>query len=203
MAEKIVAAGGRWSLVTGWTAVATLAAGGALLAGGGVFAAWTSTANAAGGTNEATNVGMAHVDTNGTTFSTGVANLLPGDYVYRYANLTNTGSASEVFTATAAGTGVLAGAGGLQFAVDTCPAAWASDGTCSGTVAVVAATTDVAGATPVSLGTVAANGVRYLRYKVQLNGTADQSTFQGKQGAVNVTITGTTASNGNRNRTAG
>jgi signal transduction histidine kinase len=51
-------------------------------------------------------------------------NLLPGDYLYRYANLVNTGGLAQDFVADVAGSGVMACAGGLQIAVDSCSLAW-------------------------------------------------------------------------------
>ncbi|GGJ87065.1 hypothetical protein GCM10010123_15840 [Pilimelia anulata] len=187
----------------GWLTVSGLTAGGALLTSAGVFASWSSAVDVHGGTNDTAAVGLTHVDTNGTTFSTGAANMLPGDYLYRYATLTNTGELSETFSAAVSGSGDLGAAGGLQLAIDACSVAWAGNGSCSGSTTALAAATDAHSAGSISLGTLAAGAVKHLRYRVQLSAAADQLTFQGKDGAVDVTISGTTVASGNRDRTGG
>jgi hypothetical protein len=167
----------------------------------GVFASWVSTAQSTTGTQTAATVTATHTDTNGTVFSTAVGTLLPGDYLYRYANLVNTGDVTQTFSAAISGSGTLAGAGGLQIAVDSCSVAWAANGSCSGTTTAVLANADVASAGSASLGSLSASGTSRLRYKISLNSSAVQATFQGTTGTVTVAITGTAT--GNRDRTAG
>ena len=188
---------GRWLLLGG---VGML---GAAMTSSGVFASWVATAQNTSGSVQAAALGVTHTDTNGTVFSSGVTNLLPGDYLYRYAKLVNTGGLAQDFVAAIAGSGVMAGAGGLQIAVDSCSLAWAGDGSCAGTLLPVATVRDVASAGTITLGQIAANGTSYLRYEMQLSATADQTTLQGATGSLTVTISGTTPVSGGRDRTAG
>ncbi|UWP80410.1 hypothetical protein [Dactylosporangium fulvum] len=169
----------------------------------GVFASWVATANAGTGNAQAATVAVTHTDTNGTVFSSGVSNLLPSDYLYRYANLVNTGGLAQDFTASVNSSGALAAAGGLQLAVDSCSTAWAGDGSCAGSLVQVAAVRDVAGSPAIPLGQLGAGGTAHLRYKFLLSPTADQGTFQGKTGSLTVTISGSTPVAGGRDRTTG
>ncbi|MFI7543455.1 hypothetical protein [Actinoplanes sp. NPDC049599] len=187
----------------GWLAVAALGTAAAGLTGTGVFATWVSTASVQTGVSTAADVAMTHTDTNGTTFTSSVADLLPGDYLHRYANLVNTGALTESFSAAISGTGTLTGAGGLRVAVDSCTVAWANDGSCAGTADPVVTVRDVATAGTVPLGDIPAGGTEHLRYTFVLDAAADQSTFQGSTGRITAAITGTSAVAGNRNRTAG
>ncbi|MCA2218383.1 CalY family protein [Jidongwangia harbinensis] len=189
--------------VGGWFAVVALGAVGAGLTGTGVFASWVSTSAMQTGDHSAAAMGLTHTDTNGTTFTSGVANMLPGDYLYRYANLVNTGTVTESFSAAVTGTGTLAGAGGLRLAVDACSLAWAGDGSCSGSTTPIVTVRDVATAGTVALGDIAAGATSHLRYRFVLDAGADQATFQGATGKINVAITGTTTAVGNRDRTSG
>lgn len=196
--------GVRRSKAVQWLALGVAGAVGAVMTSQGVLASWTATAQSATGSEQAAVVGMTHTDTNGTTFNSGVSNLLPGDYLYRYARLVNTGTLAQDFTATVAGTGTgLAAAGGLQISVDSCSVAWAGDGSCGGTLLPVVTTRDVATAGTVPLGQVAAGGAANLRYRFLLNSLADQLTFQGKTGGVTVTVNGALPVGGGRDRTNG
>lgn len=194
----------RRSRAVQWLALGVAGAAGAVMTSQGVLASWAATAQSATGADQAAVVSMTHTDTNGTTFSSGVSNLLPGDYVHRYARLVNTGTLAQDFTATVAGTGTgLAAAGGLQIAVDSCSVAWAGDGSCGGTLLPVVTTRDVATAGTVPLGQIAPGGAANLRYKFVLNALADQLTFQGKTGGATVTVNGTLPVAGGRDRTNG
>ncbi|MDG6110021.1 hypothetical protein Daura_20890 [Dactylosporangium aurantiacum] len=186
-----------------WLVLGAAAAVGTVMTSQGVFASWVATSEATTGAVQAASVGLTHTDTNGTVFSSGVANLLPGDYLYRYANLVNTGALAQDFTAAVTGSGALAAAGGLQIAVDSCSTAWAGNGTCGGTLLPVAAIRDVAGSTDIALGQIAAGGSSYLRYKFMLSAGASQATFQGTTGTVKVTVNGSTPVSGGRDRTGG
>jgi hypothetical protein len=145
------------------------------------------------------------VDQNGTVFTSALSNMLPGDYLYRYRTLTNTGSVSQVLSGATTGTGVLATtAGGLTIAVDSCPVAWttvATVSTCVGGSTPVLATSGVSGSPAISYGTMAAGAAANLRYTFALPSGASQTTFQGTSGDVTVAVTGATA--GARDRTAG
>lgn len=186
-----------------WLLLGALGLVGVAMTGRGVFASWVATTSATTGTQQATTVAVTQTDTNGTVFTSGVSSLLPGDYLYRYSNLVNSSDQSQAFTATFVGSGVLAGAGGLQVAVDSCSVAWASDGSCSGSLSPIATVRDVATAGTLSLGTVAGAATAHLRYKLLLNAAASQATFQGTSGTVTVTINGSTVATGGRDRTAG
>ncbi len=175
------------------------------LVGAGTFAAWQSTTGGTTGTYSAATVTASETDTNGTTFSSAVSNLLPGDYAYRYRVLSNTGSVSQVFSGAVSGAGTLATtAGGLTIAVDSCSVAWttvAGVSTCSGTTTALLATTGVSTSPSISYGTLAASGTLNLRYTLALPAGANQATFQGTSGTVTVAITG--AGSGTGDRTAG
>jgi spore coat-associated protein N len=175
------------------------------LVGAGTFAAWQSTTGGTTGTYSAGSVTASEADTNGTTFSSAVSNLLPGDYAYRYRVLSNTGSVSQVFTGAVTGAGTLAStAGGLTIAVDSCSVAWTTVSgvsTCSGTTTNLLATTGVSTSPSISYGTLAASGTQNLRYTLALPSAANQATFQGTSGTVTVAITG--AGSGTGDRTAG
>lgn len=176
------------------------------LIGAGTFAAWQSTAGGTTGTYTAATVTASETDTNGTTFSSAISDLLPGDYAYRYRTLANTGSLAQTFTGAVTGSGVLATtAGGLTLAVDSCSIAWttvAGVSTCAGTTTSVLATTGVSTSPSISYGSLAASGSAQLRYTFALPSNADQTTFQGQSGTVQVAITGATSATPG-DRTAG
>lgn len=195
--------GARRTRAAQWLALGIAGAVGVAMTGQGVMASWVASAQSATGSEQAAIVAMTHTDTNGTTFSSGVSNLLPGDYLYRYADLVNTGTIAQNFTATVAGSGALAAVGGLQMAVDSCSVSFAVDGSCSGSLVNVVTVRDVASAGTVSLGQVAAGTNAHLRYKFLLNSLADQLTFQGKSGGVTVNVNGVLAVAGGRDRTNG
>src|SRR5262245_56703073 len=83
------------SRVRHWVVVGGRGLAGAALTGSGVFASWAATAQATTGSQQAATVGATNTDTNGTVFTSGVGTLLPGDYLYRYANLVNTGDLAQ------------------------------------------------------------------------------------------------------------
>lgn len=186
----------------GWIVMSGLVAGGTFLTGAGVFASWTESTSANSGAINSADLGLTYTDTNGTTFNSSVADLLPGDYLYRYGNLTNTGTVSEDFTANITGSGAITGAGGLQISVDKCSVAWASNSTCAGTTTNLVSTRDVATAGTVSLDTLAGGGVSRLRYKLTLPANAAAS-FKGTTGAVQVNLSGVATVSGGRDRSAG
>jgi hypothetical protein len=186
----------------GWLVMAGLVAAGAALTGGGVFASWNATTSNSTGAVNSADLGLTYADANGTTFNSTVSDLLPGDYLYRYGNLTNTGTVAEDFTAAVTGSGAITAAGGLQLSVDKCSVAWASNGTCSGTTTALVTTRDVASAGTVALDTIAGSGVSRLRYKFILPSGA-ASTFKNTTGSVSVALAGTASVAGGRDRSAG
>lgn len=171
------------------------------LTGAGAFAAWTSTSTSTTGTYTAATVTHTNVDQNGTVFTSALNNMLPGDYLYRYRTLTNTGSVSQAMTGATTGAGALAGAGGLEITVDSCPIAWttvATVSTCVGGSTPVLAVAGVSTSPAINYSTLAAGAVANLRYTFSLPAGANQTTFQGTTGTVTVAVTGATAAASDR-----
>lgn len=179
------------------TSTAVIVAATALI-GAGAFAAWTSTSSSTTGTYTAATVTHTIADQNATVFTSALNNMLPGDYLYRYRTLTNTGSVSQAFTGATTGSGALAGAGGLEITVDSCPVAWTTASTCVGGSTAVLATVGVSGSPAITYGSLAAAGVANLRYTFTLPSAANQTTFQGTTGTVTVAVTGATAAASDR-----
>lgn len=178
------------------SAAATAAA--VSMIGAGAYAAWTSTTGGTTGTYDAATVTASDSDHGGTTFSTGVSNLLPGDYLYRYRTLDNTGSVAQAFTGAVSGSGTLGNtAGGLQVTVDKCATAWSS-GSCAGGSTTILSTVDTASAPSISYGSLASGAKTYLRYTFSLPSGIDQATFEGTSTTVTVAITGATAAGSDR-----
>lgn len=164
--------------------VALLLLSGAGLVGTGALASWDVTANVDSGALDTTSAGAVSLDsTNSTAFSTGVANLVPGDYFNRYVDLTNTGDSGPV-TGTVSSPGALAG--GLSVKVDACPVAWTA-ATCSGTVVPRLAATPLTGPVTVNHGTMARGAVEHLRYGFTFDANAPAS-LQNKTGSVSITV---------------
>ncbi|HVF06093.1 MAG TPA: hypothetical protein VNA20_14725 [Frankiaceae bacterium] len=170
----------------------------AAVAGSNVYASWTSSASDASGTYSAATV-TSSFSTGGSAFSTSVSNMLPGDYSVGYTSLQNTGSVTQAFTgAVGDNGGALADAGGLQITVDSCSVAWTeADGTCSGTTTSLVAKTDVANASAISYGSVAAAASKHIKVRVELPSDAADS-FQGDSAVVTITATGSTAAGSDR-----
>ena len=189
------------SLPRGVSTTTAIAAAATALVGAGAFAAWTSTNSATTGSLAAATVTQTNVDANSTTFATALTNMLPGDYLYRYRILTNTGSVAQTMTGAVTGAGTLAGAGGLEIKVDTCSVPWttvATVSTCAGTPTNILTTTSVSSAPALNFGSLAAAGVENIRYTFDLPAGASQATFQGQSGTVTVATTGATAAASDR-----
>ncbi len=174
---------------------------GMLLLGGGVLAAWTPSSAMTSGSYGAADVRVQAVDANGTTFSAGISNLLPGDYMYRYVDLTNSGTVSQGFTGSVSGTGTLVGA--LTVQIDTCSVSWSGNGTCSGSTSSLKAETSTASSVPFSFPTMAAAAVSHARFQFKLAANADQTTYQGTAATMTVNISGSSTVSGGQDRTAG
>lgn len=185
-----------------WLALAGMTAGGMVATGAGVLATWVATTTATTATVESADLGLTHVDANGTSFSSSTSNLLPGDYLFRYAKLTNTGSVTADFTATVSGSGAVTDTGGLQVTVDKCSVAWATNGACAGTTTNLISTRDVNGAGQLTLDRIAEGGIDHLRYRFSLPASAS-SALQGASGDVTVVISATPTVPGGRDRSAG
>lgn len=173
---------------------------GALMLGGGVFAAWVPTASTAAASYQAASLNVTMVDTNGTTFSVGVNNLLPGDYLNRYLDVTNTGTVAQTFSGTVTPTGVLAAAMTVQ--VDSCSVAWAANGTCSGTTTPVKAATSTSGTVTFAYPSMTANAVNRTRVQFKLDPLAALS-FQGTTATQTVSLIGNATTAGGADRTLG
>lgn len=175
------------------TAVA-LAVGGATMLSTGAFAAWETTASAQSGALSAASGNAALLDANGGTFTfTGVSNLVPNDYFYRYVDVRNDGTGPNTFTGTVAASGDLAG----QLAVEaaTCATSWnTATGACAGTTSAPIGSGTATASTPVTvnhgvIGTGAAS-VQHVRYKFTFNNNAP-SALQGKNGALTISVNNT------------
>lgn len=163
----------------------------------GAFASWNATATANTGALNAASGTVAMVDANGGTFASSVTNLLPGDYFYRYVNLTNDGTAAP-YAGTLSGTGDLGAQ--LTGAADACSVPWTAPGgvsTCTGTTTPLLATVPLTSAATVTYGTITT--VQYVRYSFTFSASAPQS-LQGKTGAIAATVNTTLV--GGRNRTS-
>lgn len=150
--------------------------GGVSLVGIGAFASWSATANKDSGTLSAANASATLLDANGGTVTTGVADLVPGDYFYRYVDVRNDGGAAALFTGTVSTAGDLAGY--LTVEAAACVLPWltvASVSTCAtptviGSGLPTSSTPSVA-VTHGSIGAGAANA-QHERYKVTFSSTA-------------------------------
>ncbi len=178
-----------------------VAALGLVLLGGGVFAAWAPSASMTSDAHGAATVAAQVADTNGTTFATAVSNLLPGDYVHRYVDLTNTGSVDQTFTGTVTGSGALAPA--LTVQVDSCSDAWAADGSCTGAVTALRTPVATDPSASMTFPSVAPGEVHHLRFRFTLVSDADQATYEGTSASERVDISGAPTTAGGRDRTAG
>lgn len=188
--------------VFGLRSIAIAAAlSGALLLGSGVFAAWTPTGVMTSGSYDSADLAVQLVDANGTTFSTGVSGLLPGDYMYRYADLTNSGTVAQTFTGSVTGTGILAGA--VTVKVDSCSVSWASNGTCSGTTTAVKAETITSSPVSFSFSSMAVSAVKHIRFLFKLDANANQGTYQGQSVSEEIAISGSSTVSGGQDRSAG
>ncbi len=184
-------------------AAALLLAGGAVLTASGTWAAWQSTGSLTQNVDSANvTVNVAEGGSGAATWSTGITNLLPGDYFYRWMDITNTGSVPQTFAATLTGSATLPSA--LTAWVSNCTVAFtASSTTCSGT------STDLLGssATPAafgalsSLGSVNAGAAKHLLVKVVFSASANQVTYQNQSSTLTLSVTGTAT--GGNDRTNG
>jgi len=178
-------------------AAVALAAGGAALVGAGAFSAWDVTTSVDSGTLSAGSGSAATLlDANGSTFTTGVSNLLPADYFHRYIDVFNTGPLAT-FTGLVKASGDLAGQ--LSVVAETCPTAWTAAG-CPGvpTPPRIGSGTPVSG-TPVTVahGPIAATTVQHVRYTFTFSGTAPD-TMQGKSGQLAISVSNTVVGGNDR-----
>ncbi|CAN2229944.1 Peptidase M73, camelysin [Candidatus Nanopelagicaceae bacterium] len=183
------------------TIVAAAAIGGAGMVSSNVFAALTATAtNTSGGqvTTGTLKLTMAPSGVSGITngFTTAIANIGPGDTYNRYVDLTNGGTLdgmTPTLQLVTSDTSTLSESttAGLQIAIAGCSIAFTNTGTCGGTPTTVLASTSAktlkTSATSITLPTLLAAGVSYLKVSVSLpastenvlNGVLPSGTIQG------------------------
>lgn len=202
-----------WTLKLADRASKTLMIGAALIGGGalvgsGVFASLNATAfNTAGQTVTTQTLQLTQAASGATGgITTAISNMAPGDVVHRFIDLTNTGtmggtnlklqladSTSSLLTSDAAK--------GLQIAISECSTAWSAAGACAGTPTTVMASTAasslVATAKTVSVGSLAATAVNRLKIEITLpdstetttNGVLPANTIQGLSSSLTWTFT--------------
>lgn len=183
------------------TIVAAAALGGTGMVSSNVFAALTATAtNTSGGqvTTGTLKLTMAPSGVSGITngFTTAIANIGPGDTYNRYVDLTNGGTLdgmTPTLQLVTSDTSTLSESttAGLQIAIAGCSIAFTNTGTCGGTPTTVLASTPAktlkTSATSITLPTLLAAGVSYLKVSVSLpastenvlNGVLPSGTIQG------------------------
>lgn len=184
-------------------AAALLLATGAVLTATGTWAAWQSTGSLTQSVNSAdVTVNVADGGSGSATWTTGISNLLPGDYFYRWVDVTNTGTVPQTFGGTLSGTLTLPNA--MTAWISSCSVAFASGSTsCTGS------STDLLGssATPAafgalsSLGSIAAGDTAHLLVKVVFSDSADQTTYSDQSSVLTLAFTGTAT--GGDDRTEG
>jgi|DEB19_MinimDraft_2_1074335.scaffolds.fasta_scaffold44378_2 spore coat-associated protein N len=205
-----------WTLKLADRAAKTLMIGAAVIGGGalvgsGVFAALNATAfNPAGqlATTQTLKLTQTASSVTGITggITTAISNLAPGDVVHRFIDLTNGGtmggtnlklqladSTSSLLTSDAAK--------GLQIAITECSTAWTALGACGGTPTTVMASTAasslIATAKTVSVGSLASSAVNRLKIEITLpnstetttNGVLPANTIQGLSSSLTWTFT--------------
>jgi len=175
-------------------AAMALTVGGAALVSTGAFAAWDATASAQSGALSAASGSAALLDANGGSFTfTGVSNLVPRDFFYRYVDVRNDGTGSNTFTGTVAADGELAG----QIVVEavTCTTSWnTTTAACGGTTGapIGSGTPTASTPVPVNHGVIAtgAANVQHVRYKFTFADTAPTA-LQGKNGSLTISVNNT------------
>ena len=101
----------------------------AAAASGGVLAAWSQTSSLISGSYTTGIVTTSFTDTGTNAWTTSVPNLIPGDYVYRYLRIDNTGTVKQDFALTVAGVtngtdNAWASDPSLRITVTRCAVAW-------------------------------------------------------------------------------
>ncbi|MFQ1004219.1 hypothetical protein [Modestobacter sp. SSW1-42] len=175
-------------------AAIALAVGGATMLSTGAFAAWETTASAQSGALSAASGSAALLDANGGTFTfSGVSNLVPKDFFYRYVDVRNDGTGPNTFTGTVAAGGDLVGH--IAVEATTCTGAWVpATGVCAGTVSAPIGSGTPTAAAPVTVnhGVIAtgATAVQHVRYKFTFAEGAP-ATLQGKNGSLTISVNNT------------
>ena len=180
---------------------AALLLAGTGLVGSGVLSAWQATSNVSTGALTATDAAVQVLDAAGSTFASGVPDLLPGDYFYRYVDLRNQGTATSPYVGQVNAGGDLGST--LLARVESCPTSWTvigSSTSCTGGATVVAAEQSLANPLAVDYGNIAPGvlGSKHLRFRFAFSDGA-ASTLMGKTGTISATFTSTLV--GGRDRT--
>lgn len=174
-------------------AAALLLATGAVLTATGTWAAWQSTGSLTQSVNSAeVTVDVTDGGSGAATWSTEVSDLLPGDYFYRWVNVTNTGSVPQTFAGSLSGTLTLPNA--LTAWVSTCSVAFASGSTnCSGDSEDLLGSnaTPAAFGSLASLGSINAGATKHLLVKVVFSDSANQVTYSDQSSVLTLSFTGT------------
>ena len=176
----------------------------ASVAGMASYATFTDTtsvdqSSAASGTVD---IALGATGTNQNRLDIGATGLAAGDTIDRQIKLSNPGTVglgSLTLTTSAITSSILDTdtTNGLKLSIDSCPSAWVESGppytyTCAAGSTQVLAPRAVIGSN-ISLGTLGsstAGGTDYLRVRLQLPSTAD-NTFQGKTSAIRYTFDAT------------
>ncbi|WP_019873531.1 hypothetical protein [Sporichthya polymorpha] len=186
-------------------AAALLLAVGAVITASGTWAAWQSTGSLTQSVSSATvTVNVADAGTGQATWTTGITNLLPGDYFHRWVTVTNTGSVPQEFAGTLSGTATLPGA--LTAWISSCDVAFAAGSTnCTGTSTNHLGTsgTPAAFGSLSNLGTINAGASKHLLVRVVFSASADQTTYQNQNSTLTLAFTGTANNGGGADRTNG
>jgi hypothetical protein len=193
--ERPAGGGRRLNLAAKVAATASVVGVAAAALWGGGYAAWTTGGVQAQDISTA-DVSASFTDTGDNAFAVDVNGLLPGDYLYRYADLANTGDVAQSFTlAVASETGLLtAPADGLKVEVVSCSVAWdQATNTCGGTSTTELAQDYItdAGVSSAAFG-LAVGAAQHLQVQLLLPDGADQATFSAKSDTIRVTASGST-----------
>lgn len=190
-------------------AACAVAAAGLTLTGGGVYAALNATAANTTAQNASSGTLSLIMAANGVGFGHIVSNLVPGDVVNRYVNLSQgaslDGRALTLSVADATPTKLTTDATkGLRVTVTQCSGTWTTAGACTGggattTVLATSVPLSTLTTTPTTLvaGTIAAGSALNLQVSLTLpdqnetttNGTVPVGTIQGLTAALTWTFT--------------
>jgi hypothetical protein len=183
-------------------AAALLLSVGAVLTASGTWAAWQSTGSLTQAVDSA-NVTVSVVDggSGAATWTTGITNLLPGDYFYRWVDVTNSGTVPQAFASTLSGTLTLPGA--MTAWVSSCTVVYTGSSCTGGTSADLLGTsgTPAAFGSLSGLGTINAGATKHLMVKVVFSASAVQATYQNQSSVLTLSFTGTAT--GGNDRTNG
>ena len=173
------------------TAVLTVA--GLAFTGIWAFASWqaitlpsSGQAGAAGAAGDAAAV----LDADGGSFTTGVADLLPGDHFYRYVDVRNDGHLPTDFVGTVSADGALAGH--LAVEATSCTLPWVTAGgasTCADPTPLGSGVPATGAPVPITHGQIATGdvGAQHVRYRVTFSPTAPDS-LQGQAGTISIAV---------------